>query len=77
MSALRKFIFRSLSVSLLLTSAVVTLVLLIIGYQVAIWIMEQGYTTGQLSMVVLAGTPSLFALGSLPFWLTLRRMHHV
>ncbi|MEO8244911.1 MAG: hypothetical protein ABI832_21715 [bacterium] len=75
MSVLRNIVFRSMSLVLLVTSIGVTALLLIIGYQAAIWIMDTGRTTGQISMVVLAGMPSLFALGSLPFWLTLQRMH--
>ena len=68
-------IFRLLSSTLLLTSVLVTILLVIIGYQVAIWILESGMTDGQTSMVVLAVTPSLCALLSLPFWLTLQRMN--
>ena len=51
-----------------------TLVLLFVGYEVALMIIAGGYTSGQVSMVVLATTPSLFALLSAPFWLTLQRM---
>ena len=65
---------RYASSTLMLTSIVVTLVLVVIGYQLGLWILESGATHGQLSMVVLAGTPSACALLSLPFWLTLRRM---
>ncbi|MBC7736874.1 MAG: hypothetical protein H7245_06555 [Candidatus Saccharibacteria bacterium] len=68
-------IFRLLSSTLLLTSVLVTILLVIIGYQVAIWILESGMTVGQASMVVLAVTPSVCALLSLPFWLTLQRMN--
>ena len=59
---------------LVATSVGVTLVLMIIGYQVALSVMAGGQIAGQISMVVLAGFPSLFALLSLPFWLTLRRL---
>ena len=68
-------IFRLLSSTLLLTSVLVTILLIIIGYQVAIWILESGTTDGYAAMVVLAATPSLCALLSLPFWLTLQRMN--
>ena len=68
-------IFRLLSSTLLLTSILVTVVLVVVGYQLALWILESGDTQGQTSMVVLAGMPSLCALLSLPFWLTLRRMN--
>ena len=37
-------------------------------------VMEGGHTSGQISMLVLGAFPSLFALLSLPFWLTLRRL---
>jgi len=66
--------FRLLSSTLLITSIGVTLVLIIVGYQMALWILENGMTQGMTSMVVLAAMPSLCALLSLPFWLTLRRM---
>ena len=65
---------RFLVLILVATSIGVTLVLLIVGYQVALAVMEGGHTAGQTSMVVLAAFPSLFALLSLPFWLTLRRL---
>ena len=68
-------IFRMLSSTLRITSVLVTLVLVVIGYQLGLWILESGATHGQLSMVVLAGMPSACALLSLPFWLTLRRMN--
>lgn len=68
-------IFRFLSSTLLVTSVLVTLVLVVIGYQLALWILESGETQGQTSMVVLAAMPSVCALLSLPFWLTLRRMN--
>ena len=68
-------IFRFVSSTLLATSIGVTVILMIIGYQLALWILENGYSQGQVSMVVLAGMPSLCALLSLPFWLTLRRMN--
>ena len=68
-------IYRLVSSTLLITSIGVTLVLVIVGYELALWILDNGYTTGMTSMVVLAATPSLCALLSLPFWLTLRRMN--
>ncbi|MBC7477504.1 MAG: hypothetical protein H7317_05330 [Pseudorhodobacter sp.] len=68
-------IFRLLTSTLLVTSVLVTLVLVVIGYQLALWILESGQTQGHTSMVVLAAMPSLCALLSLPFWLTLRRMN--
>ena len=71
----RGLIFRFLMTTLFATSIGVTVVLIIIGYQVALWILESGQTQGQMSMVTLAGLPSLCALLSLPFWLTLRRMN--
>ena len=65
---------RFFIVILTATAFGVTVVLLIVGYQVALAVMAGGYTSGQTSMVVLAAFPSLFALLSLPFWLTLRRL---
>jgi len=65
---------RFLSLILLATSVFVTLVLAFVGYEVALLIMEGGYTQGQISMVLLATTPSVFALMSAPFWLTLQRL---
>ncbi len=65
---------RFFSLILLATSVGVTLVLVIVGYEVALMIMAGGYTSGQMSMVVLGVLPSLFALLSAPFWLTLHRM---
>lgn len=67
-------ILRFVSSFLLLTSVGVTVVLAIAGYQLAIWMLEGGLTTGHMSIVVMAATPSVCALLSLPFWLTLRRM---
>jgi hypothetical protein len=74
MSRASDLIVRFLSLILLATSVAVTLVLLFLGYEVALTIMERGYTSGMVSMVVLAATPSLFALLSAPFWLTLQRL---
>ncbi len=74
MSSASDLIVRFFSLILLATSAAVTLVLLFLGYEVAIMIMAGGHTSGPTSMVVLAATPSLFALLSAPFWLTLQRM---
>jgi hypothetical protein len=67
-------IVRFLSLILTATSVGVTLVLMFVGYEVAIMIMGGGYTKGQVSMLLLAAMPSLFALMSAPFWLTLRRL---
>ena len=67
-------IVRFLSLILLVTSVFVTLVLMFVGYEVAVMIMAGGHTQGQVSKVVLAALPSLFALLAAPFWLTLRRM---
>jgi hypothetical protein len=74
MSEKRGLIYRLLTSTLFATSIGVTLVLVVIGYQLAIWILEQGKVTGNVSMAVLAAGPSLAALLSLPFWLTLQRM---
>ena len=65
---------RFLSLILLATSVFVTLVLVFVGYEVALMIMAGGFTQGQISMVLLAATPSFFALMSAPFWLTLQRL---
>ena len=65
---------RFLSRILRATSGFVTLILVFVGYEVAIMIMAAGYTQGQISMVLLAVTPSVFALLSAPFWLTLQRL---
>ena len=62
MSEQRGLIFRLLSSTLQVTSVLVTLLLVIIGYQVAIWILESGTTDGYTAMVVLTATPSLCAL---------------
>jgi hypothetical protein len=67
-------IVRFMTLILGATSVFVTLVLLFVGYEVAIMIMAAGYTQGHMSKVVLAAGPSVFALLSLPFWLTLRRL---
>ena len=67
-------IIRFLSLILTATSVGVTLVLLFVGYEVGLMVMGAGYTSGQTSMLVLAAFPSLFAVLSLPFWLTLRRL---
>ena len=74
MSEQRGLIHRFLSSTLLATAVGVTVLLLIIGYELALWILENGYTQGQTSMVVLAGMPSLCAALSWPFWMTFRRM---
>ena len=71
---MKALILQFLSLSLTATSVGVTLVLLFVGYEVALMVMGGGYTSGQTSMLVLATFPSLFALLSLPFWLTLRRL---
>ncbi len=71
---MKALIKRFLALSLMATSVGVTLVLLIMGYEVALMVMGRGYTSGQTSMLVLAAFPSLFALLSVPFWLTLRRL---
>ena len=75
MSKLRGFFYRLLTSTLLVTSIGVTVVLAIIGYQLSIWVLEYGHVTGHVSMAVLAAGPSLAALLSLPFWLTLQRMN--
>jgi hypothetical protein len=75
MSDIRGLIYRLLTSALFATSIGVTLVLVIIGYQLAIWVLENGHVTGHVSMAVLAAGPSLAALLSLPFWLTLQRMN--
>jgi hypothetical protein len=75
MSEERGLIYRLLSSTLLVTSIGVTLVLSIIGYRLAIWILQHGHVTGHVSMAVLAAGPSILALLSLPFWLTLQRMN--
>lgn len=69
-----EFVTRFLSMILLATSLGVTLVLVLLGYQVAIMLMEQGLFSGVMSRIAIAAFPSLFALGALPFWLVLRRM---
>jgi TRAP-type C4-dicarboxylate transport system permease small subunit len=71
---MKDLIKRFLSLILTATSIGVTLVLAVLGYEVALMIMGTGHTSGQISMVVLAALPSLFALLSLPFWLTLQRL---
>lgn len=71
MSALIK---RFLSLILTATSIGVTVVLLFVGYEVALMVLADGQTSGQVSMLVLAAFPSLFALLSVPFWLTLQRL---
>lgn len=75
MSERPSLIFRLLTSTLLATSIGVTAVLVIIGYQLGIWMLESGLTTGHYAMAVLAATPSVCALLSLPFWLTLQRMN--
>ena len=74
MSLASSLIARFFSLILLATSVGVTLVLIVLGYEVALMVMRAGYTSGQVSMVILAAFPSLFALLSAPFWLTLRRL---
>ena len=69
-----ELIKKLLSSFLLATSVGVTLVLLFVGYEVALMIMGGGYGSGQVSMVLLGVLPSLFALLSAPFWLTLQRL---
>lgn len=69
-----QFVTRFLSMILLATSVGITFVLIFIGYEVAIMLLEAGSLTGQVALVALAAFPSLFALGSVPFWLVLRRM---
>ena len=71
MSALIK---RFLSMILTVTSVGVTLVLMFLGYETALMVLAGGQTSGQVSMLVLAAFPSLFALLSVPFWLTLQRL---
>lgn len=66
---------RFLSLILMVTSMAMTVALIFVGYEVALVVMESGFTSGQISTVVLAAFPSLFALLSLPFWLTLRRLN--
>ncbi len=65
---------RFLSIILAITSVFVTLVLMVVGYEVALWLLSGGNTSSQVSMMILAAFPSLFALLALPFWLTLRRL---
>jgi hypothetical protein len=65
---------RFLSIILAITSVCVTLVLMVVGYEVALWLLSGGNTSGQVSMMILAAFPSLFALLALPFWLTLRQL---
>ena len=67
-------IHRLLASMLLATAVGVTGLLLIIGYEMALWILENGHTQGQTSMAVLAGMPSLCAALSWPFWMTFWRM---
>ena len=74
MSRASDLIVRFFSLILFATSIAVTLMLLFVGYEVALMVIAGGYTNGQVSMVVLAATPSVFALLSAPFWLTLQRM---
>lgn len=69
-------IVRFFSLILLATSVGVTLVLVVVGYEVALIVMSGGHTSGQVSMVMLGVLPSLFALLSAPFWLTLQRLRH-
>ena len=73
-TGIKALIRRFLALSLLAVSVGVTAVLLAIGYEVALVVLGSGEVAGQMSMVVLAAFPSLFALGSLPFWLALRRL---
>lgn len=68
------FVTRFLSLILLATSVGITLVMIFIGYEIALMLMTAGAVTGQVALVALAAFPSLFALGSLPFWLVLRRL---
>lgn len=68
-------ITRLLSLILKVTSVGMTVVLIVVGYKVALRIMDSGYTSGQISTLTVAALPSLFALLSLPFWLTLRRLN--
>jgi hypothetical protein len=65
---------RFLTMILTVTSVGVTLVLLFLGYEVALTVLAGGQTSGQVSMVVLGAFPSLFALLSVPFWLALQRL---
>ena len=65
---------RFLSLILTATSVGVTLVLVFVGYEVALMVLDGGQTSGQMSMLILAAFPSLFALLSVPFWLTLQRL---
>ena len=71
---MRAFIKRFLALSLAATSVGVTLVLLFLGYEVALMVIASGHTSSQTSKLVLAAFPSLFALLSVPFWLTLQRL---
>ena len=71
MSALIK---RFLSMILTVTSVGVTLILMFLGYEAALMMLSGGQTSGQVSMLVLAAFPSLFALLSAPFWLALQRL---
>ena len=68
-------IFRFLSSTLLVIAVAFTVILMIVGYQLALWILESGHAQGQTAKVVVAIMPSLCALMSLPFWLTLQRMN--
>jgi hypothetical protein len=72
---LRGWVMRFMSLSLLATSVGVTLILIILGYELALWILENGHVQGLQAQITLAGMPSLCALVSLPFWLTLRRLN--
>jgi len=71
---MRALINRFLSLILLATSVGVMLVLILLGYEIALMLIKAGTFTGQVALVALAAFPSLFALGSLPFWLVLRRL---
>lgn len=69
-----QFVTRFLSAILLATSIGVMLVLILLGYETALALMSAGKVAGYPALAVLVALPSLFALGSLPFWYVLRRM---
>ena len=67
-------ILRFLSLILFLLAAAVTAVLAVLGYNAAIWLLENGNLQGHGELLILTATPSLAALLSAPFWLALRWM---
>ncbi len=70
---MKRLIKKFLSLILAATAIGVTIVGMILGYEMALAVLKLGYASGQGAKLVLAGLPSLCALASLPFWLTLRQ----